>query len=157
MNINGIPKDKAVSELTNFNILFLQEYDNEYDYDDNLSLRLTKVLHTGYVDIINNRINTTVRDSKIKVKIEINLTYKYLNAVYAPRFRLNVYKNSDIITTRYCGTMDSIDDPNTLRIDLIIDVLHNDEIIIEFSKDVSEDSISKIIILQNSYIVFKNI
>lgn len=156
MNINGIATNDTTTDRT-FNILFLQEYNKEYDYDDTLLLKFTKIANSGYVDFINDRINTSVRDTRIKIKIELNLTYKYTDASYAPRFRFNVYRNSSVVTSRYCGTTDSTDDPNTLRIDLIIDVLHNDEILIELSKDTAEDSTNKITIVQNSYIIFKNI
>ena len=156
MNINGIATNDTTTDRT-FNILFLQEYNQIYDYDDIIILKLKKFSNIGYVDFINDRISTSVRDSKIKIKIEVNLTYKYIDALYAPRFKINFYKNSNVITSRYCGVMDSIDDPNTLRIDLIIDVLHNDEILIQLSKDNFEDSTNKIMILQNSYIVFKNL
>lgn len=134
--------------------IFMQLDDTEYDYNDELNINmLTKYKQEGNIDVIEGLMKISL---PTKIMIEINLFYKYNDAMYAPRYQLNIYKNNQMMNTHYCGLNDSIDSTNNIYIVSVLDVSNNDKIQIYISKDTTEDSTNFITILKNSYINYKS-
>ncbi len=134
-------------------VLFIQSRDILYDYDDTLELELDKYKQDGNFDINNGVVITAVT---LKIMIEINIFYKYVDAEFAPRYELNIYKNDGLLNKHYCGLNDLVDNnANNLYLVSILDISNDDRIKITMSKDSSESSTSKINILKNSFITYK--
>jgi hypothetical protein len=117
-----------------------------------LELELDKYKQDGNFDINNGVVITAIT---LKIMIEINVFYKYMDAEFAPRYELNIYKNDVLLNKHYCGLNDIGDIVNNLYLVSILDISHEDKIKITMSKDSSESSTSKINILKNSFITYK--
>jgi hypothetical protein len=141
LNVEGVNK-----------IVFLEDYDTTYTFDDEVKINFPKFKQAGSINMTNNIVQTF---TNIKLQVEINIYYKYDNTDFAPRFDLNIYKNSVLIHTRYCGVGDNIDTINNVFLINVIDVKNNDLLEIKFIKDSLENSTDHIIILKNSYVQYK--
>jgi hypothetical protein len=144
-NINYINKVNKV--------IFLQQDDTTYAYDDTIQLSLPKFKQDGNIDVNDGVIKVSINT---KIMVEMNIFYTYTDAEFAPRFQLNIYKNGVILNKHYCGMNDTTDIVNNLYIISVIDVSNDDVIKIVMSKDTIENSVSNISIMKNSFINFKS-
>lgn len=135
-------------------VVFLQENDKVFPFDDQLNLDFPLHLQSGQIDMVGNRLTTTLQGN-VKILIEINLMYSYANADFAPRFTLDVFMNGLLYSSKRCGLSDEIGYTNNLFLIMVIDSIHGDLIELKLNKDTTENSVSEIRMLDNSFITFK--
>ena len=140
LNVEGVNK-----------IVFLEDYDTPYIFDDELKINFPKFKQAGSINMTDSRFITF---TNVKLQVEINIFYRY-DADFAPRYDLNIYKNDILVHTRYCGMGDNVDNINNLFLVIVIDVKNDDKLEIKFIKDTIESSTDDIVILKNSYVQYK--
>ena len=133
-------------------VVFMQVNDVTYDYDDTIEIIFNKYSQTGNIDVINGVLYP---GDNSKLLLEINLFYKYVDADFAPRYVLNLYKNDILLNKHYCGMNDNTENVNNIYLVDVLDVVIGDKIKVLMIKDSSENSTSKINILKNSFLNYK--
>ena len=150
---DNLTTDNGLHHIETINkVIFLQENDKIFSFDDELLLNFPKFLQKGQIDMNNNIISTT---GDIKLLIEINLLYVYDDAEFAPRYTFDVYKNNELYSSKRCGLSDEVSFTNSLNLTLVIDTSDADLIELKLNKNAMEESVSNIKILDNSFIIFK--
>ena len=76
LNVEGVNK-----------IVFLEDYDTPYIFDDELKINFPKFKQAGSINMTDSRFITFVN---VKLQVEINIFYRY-DADFAPRYDLNIF------------------------------------------------------------------
>jgi hypothetical protein len=150
---DNLTTDNGLHHIETINkVIFLQENDKIFSFDDELLLTFPKFLQKGQIDMNDNIMSTT---RNLKLLIEINLRYVYDDAEFAPRYTFDVYKNGELYSSRRCGLSDEVGYTNSLNLILVIDTSNDDLIELKLNKNTEETSVSSMTILDNSFVIFK--
>jgi hypothetical protein len=132
--------------ITKSQLIYLQENDKEYIFINKLLLNFVHHNSDGNLTFENNMFK---KCGSRKIEIIFNISYKWLNAEYAPRYNFNILKNNIIYHSIYKGSDDNNYTANILQLTVIIDINESDKITFEFEK--TDTDSNNFVILDNSH------
>ena len=130
-------------------VIFLSSSDVFTEFKDSHTLSFPKFSKSGNTDLNENVYSGTAS----KLKISVNLVYRWINMQYAPRFSLEIVKNNIVDKRRSLGISDTYEDENILDEYFIINIRDGDQIEVRLTKD--NDELNYVRLEENAYLEFE--
>ena len=130
-------------------VIFLSSSDIFTEFKDSYTLSFLKYSKSGNTDL-NDFIYTGTAS---KLKISVNLVYRWINMEYAPWYNLEIVKNNIVDKRRSLGISDTYEDENILDEYFIINIRDGDKIEVKLTKD--NDELNYVRLEENAYLEFE--